>query len=167
MVSNLKQILIGVLASITLFINSAAWADSIDLRLDVGGMIRPAPVWRNENKDVIDNLSFNFNRISNTIDRFRNVDSDIRKAMLDINGVITNVSIEMRRPKECFIGDQRVADGHVYFVHGLQYYTDGMIPLRTGVLHDFYIRFSAIGGYAHLSGAVVCQTPGRLRYTYD
>lgn len=147
---------------------SVVLSEDVDLRLDVEGSIQPRPTWRDEDNRIIYSLTFKFNDISNPTNPRINIDSQMKIAKLVDTGKLLWISVEFFRPKDCRIGEGRVSDDHVYLIHNMHtHMRDAAINIWQYRSNEFKIRFSAEGAYGALSGAVVCKSPGMLRYTYD
>ena len=147
---------------------SAVKGEDVDLRLEVEGTIQPQPTWRDANNMIISNLTFIFDGIANPNRINQDVDSEPSYAKLVDAGKQMLTPIELYRPKKCRIGDTGIDDAHVQFVHNNHVHRkDAQILIMQYRLHELRIRFASQGSYGGLSGAVRCDLPGMLRYTYD
>lgn len=160
--------IVPALISVALLHGTVVRSADVDLRLDVEGSIQPRPTWRDANNQIITNLTFKFEDVSNPNNARASVDSQPSLAKLVDAGKLLWISVELSRPKKCRIGDGRISDEHVYLIHNLRIHdNDGLINIWQYRNNEFKIRFAAEGSYGSLAGAVFCETPGMLRYTYD
>lgn len=165
----MKKILNRIIVSGLLMLagTSYLFAEDLDLRLDVEGFIHPPPTWRDVNNNIIDHLSFRFSKLANLNERHLDVESD--EQLVKITDTVDRlVSIQLIRPKKCFVGETQVDDNHVYLRHRAHKHVDDQnfkIPVDS--IQIFRMGFDGAGGYSHLSGVVKCEIPGMLRYSYD
>jgi hypothetical protein len=152
-------------------VTALIWATQLSgdesvLTLTASGVIVRPPHWEDASNKPLTNLNFDFSRVADSGQPGRDVDSQIARAKL-VDALRYPAAIELTRPKNCSIGQVRVDDQHVHFIHNRRLYTNDMtFQIFSSFLNIYGLRFSKKGQYGDKFGAVSCQTPGALTYVY-
>jgi hypothetical protein len=140
--------------------------DESVLTLTASGLIVRPPHWEDSSSKPLTNLNFDFSRVADVGQPAKDVDSQVARAKL-VDALRYPAPIELARPKNCSIGQSRIDNEHVHFIHNRRIYTNDLtFQIYSSFLNVYGLRFSKKGQYGDKVGAVSCQSPGALTYVY-
>lgn len=122
------------------------------------------PAWLDTAGAPLERASFLFSGFAQKQER-REVESEILTLLLSTGSYPANATL--KRPAACRVGSRLIADTHVELVkEGQALRLDSSFVVADGKPMTLRLRFSAEALAGKAVGAVSCDAPGRLRYSY-
>ena len=146
---------------------SISLSSEITIDIYVSGNILSGPEWQDQNSNLINLVSFNFDgKVAGA--ESDNVDSNEFNFILrDPNNAGGSLSVNLLTPMGCKLGQKDIEDSDIYLILSNSSFANGSnLIINEGSTYKMKLRFDGSGKYGNAAGLVACTTSGTLTYTY-